>query len=257
MTGAPANTSPATTSGRACTHWIGPEARHCGATPARRYVNSIACADHTPARLAGHPEPPEGTCAPKRCLCGTCPSWTPHNPYNTLAGSWTTDARAIASGKRRASPELQAAAKATVAEQREREQRLRKGKPWRLLATGSRRHTGKGFIWRVLDGYLAEHPDLVVVHGACYPQKRSDGSRADISADWLVHLWCQARGVPDEPHPADWQAHGDAAGPIRNQHMVDLGANECAAFPQPGSRGTHDCIRRAKTAGIPVERWEA
>lgn len=129
--------------------------------------------------------------------------------------------------------------------------------PWRLLATGSRHHRGKTYIWHVMDGYLAEHPDLVVVHGACYPQKRSDGSRADISADWLIHLWCQARGVPDEPHPADWQAHGDAAGPIRNQHMVDLGANECAAFPQPGSRGTHDCIRRAKTAGIPVERWEA
>lgn len=205
------SSSPTTTSGRACTHWIGTENRRCGATPARRYVNSIACADHTPARLAGHPEPPEGTCAPARHYCLATPTPCP-------------------------------AAPTTV-------------RPWRLLATGSRKHRGKTYIWHVMDGYLAEHPDMIVVHGACYPKKRSDGTRPDISADWLIHLWCISRGVPDEPHPADWHAHGDPAGPIRNQHMADLGADECAAFPQAGSRGTHDCIRRAREAGIPVRRW--
>ncbi|MFI7628430.1 DUF2493 domain-containing protein [Microbispora rosea] len=132
-----------------------------------------------------------------------------------------------------------------------------KARSWRLLVTGSRNHTGKAFIWQVMDGYHADHPDMLVIHGACYPKPNPDGSRLDKSADWLTHLWCQARGVQDEPHPADWQQHGDAAGPIRNQAMVDLGADECAAFPKGGSRGTADCMRRAEKAGIPVRRWAA
>jgi hypothetical protein len=34
--------------------------------------------------------------------------------------------------------------------------------------------------------------------------------------------------------------------------MVDLGADLCLAFPMPRSRGTWDCVRRAKKAGIVV-----
>jgi len=50
---------------------------------------------------------------------------------------------------------------------------------------------------------------------------------------------------------AKWSKHGRAAGPIRNQEMID----ECkpdlvVAFP--GGRGTADMVRRAKAAGIRV-----
>lgn len=128
-------------------------------------------------------------------------------------------------------------------------------KPSRILVTGSRRHAGKRLIWRVLDAIHKVHPDMVVVHGECYPPKDRDGNRPDISADWLAHLWCLDRGVPDEPHPADWDLHGKAAGPIRNQEVVDLGADECHGFPDGRSAGTADCMRRAKKAGIPVLRW--
>jgi hypothetical protein len=38
-----------------CQHWTG--ARHCGATKTRPYMVGRRCADHTPARLAGRPEP--------------------------------------------------------------------------------------------------------------------------------------------------------------------------------------------------------
>lgn len=41
--------------------------------PGRRYQNSKACEDHTPARLAGHPEVPEPTCnAPLSCYRPCC-----------------------------------------------------------------------------------------------------------------------------------------------------------------------------------------
>jgi len=63
--------------------------------------------------------------------------------------------------------------------------------------------------------------------------------------------------------PANWEEHGRAAGPKRNQHMVDcvlaetgqLGnaqAAVCVAFPLQSSVGTWDCIKRAHSAGIPV-----
>lgn len=111
-----------------CHRWIGAEGRRCGAPGARFYIQGWRCPACTPAALAGEPEPGQGAyCAPKRCLCGKCPWWVPYNPYAITTDSWTTDARNIASGKRRASPETQAAAKAEVAEQKERKTRLRKG----------------------------------------------------------------------------------------------------------------------------------
>lgn len=122
--------------------------------------------------------------------------------------------------------------------------------PWRVLVTGGRDRTDRARIWSELDRIHAVHPALVVVHGACYP-KPEHGQRPDRSADWLIHLWCQARGVPDEPHPADWTEHGRAAGPIRNAAMVALGADECVAFPGNGP-GTRNCMRAAAMAGIPV-----
>lgn len=51
---------------------------------------------------------------------------------------------------------------------------------------------------------------------------------------------------------ADWDQHGRSAGPIRNQQMVDHGADLCLAFPGPNSKGTRDCMARARVALIPV-----
>lgn len=53
-----------------------------------------------------------------------------------------------------------------------------------------------------------------------------------------------------EAYPALWKVHGRAAGPIRNQQMLDTGIDVLLAFPMEGGRGTQDMIRRAKKAGI-------
>ncbi len=50
---------------------------------------------------------------------------------------------------------------------------------------------------------------------------------------------------------ADWGFHGNRAGPIRNQEMIDR-ADVLLAFPLAKSRGTIDTIRRAKRKGIHV-----
>lgn len=74
-------------------------------------------------------------------------------------------------------------------------------------------------------------------------------------ADSLAGRIARERVLKVEVFPADWQKHGRAAGPIRNQQMVDEGRpTEAHGFRMPGvSTGTDDMTRRLKTAGIPHE----
>jgi hypothetical protein len=80
-------------------------------------------------------------------------------------------------------------------------------------------------------------------------------SEPDASgADSLAHEAARDQGRRCEVFHADWERHGKAAGPIRNQAMIDAGADLVIAFP--GGRGTADLIRRARKAGIPVREVE-
>ena len=54
---------------------------------------------------------------------------------------------------------------------------------------------------------------------------------------------------------ANWFADGKAAGPLRNQRMIDEG-NPDVAIAFPGGRGTADMTRRCEAAGVPIVRAE-
>ncbi|WP_436493414.1 SLOG family protein [Actinokineospora sp. HUAS TT18] len=109
----------------------------------------------------------------------------------------------------------------------------------RVLITGSRTWTHTGAIRAALAAVWA--PDVVLVTGGC-PR----------GADFLAEqCWTRWGGVV-ERHPADWAAHGRAAGFRRNQHMVDLGADVCLAFIHECSRCATHCVEAARRAGIPV-----
>ena len=110
----------------------------------------------------------------------------------------------------------------------------------RILVTGSREWSNQAAIDYALALAFAGE-DTVIVHGDC-----------PTGADRLAKEWAERFGVQQEAHPADGETHGKAAGPKRNQEMVDLGADVCLAFPLGESRGTRDCMRRASEAGIPV-----
>lgn len=101
-------------------------------------------------------------------------------------------------------------------------------------------------------------PGLTIVHGGC-----------PTGLDWIAKEFCLNSWIADEEHKADWERICDGrcthkpryknnksycpyAGWLRNQHMVDLGADVCLAFPLDISVGTRDCINRAKRASIPV-----
>ncbi len=112
----------------------------------------------------------------------------------------------------------------------------------RIIVTGSRNWTNRDLIRRALRvEMLFDKPENVtVVHG--------DARGADRIAGEVA----KELGMNVEEYPADWKQYGKKAGPIRNQKMVDLGADVCLAFPMSDSRGTWDCMTRAERAGIPV-----
>lgn len=115
--------------------------------------------------------------------------------------------------------------------------------PARVLITGSRLWACDRLADRVVASLRGRRgAGLVVVHGGCRGVDTAFGEA------------CHRAGVLAEVHLADWDRHGRAAGPIRNQAMVDLGAIVCLAFHRDLTlqSGTADCCRRAIAAGIPT-----
>lgn len=119
----------------------------------------------------------------------------------------------------------------------------------RIIVTGSRDWPEPAVVYEAIMDELPRMPwavrePVTVVHGGCPTGADAAAAAWVRSADW---------GVDEEVFAADWAAHGRAAGPKRNQRMIDAGGDLVLAFPLPGGRGTQDCMRRAEAAGIPVK----
>lgn len=70
-------------------------------------------------------------------------------------------------------------------------------------------------------------------------------------ADRMARSFAEYAKIPVRTFRADWLRHGTAAGPIRNQKMLDEGKPDLVvAFP--GGRGTADMVRRAREAGVEI-----
>jgi hypothetical protein len=84
--------------------------------------------------------------------------------------------------------------------------------------------------------------DLIVVSGKC-----------EEGPDRIAEEWAAEHGLLTEIYPADWDAFGDAAGPKRNQKIIDA-ADHLVAFWYGASPGTVDAINRARRKkGMKVE----
>jgi hypothetical protein len=111
----------------------------------------------------------------------------------------------------------------------------------KLLVCGGRHFSDAERMNRTLDAVHKKRGVDLVIHGGAG------------GADTLALWWAKSRGIPARCFPADWNTHGRAAGPIRNQQMIDEGLPDgVVAFP--GHRGTVDMVKRAKSAGLVV--WE-
>lgn len=69
-------------------------------------------------------------------------------------------------------------------------------------------------------------------------------------ADRLARTAAQKLGWRIQTFEAKWGTNGRAAGPIRNQEMIDSYLHVLIAFS--GGRGTADMVARATKAGVPV-----
>lgn len=125
----------------------------------------------------------------------------------------------------------------------------------RVLVCGSRTWSNSTPIDVVLEGYLhaarAWNETLTIIEGGAQGADDRAASYARLEVVDTEH----------EQYPADWAKHGKAAGPIRNQQMLDEGKPDVVwAFvdkPLSESRGTADMVRRAKAARIPTYIVEA
>lgn len=74
-------------------------------------------------------------------------------------------------------------------------------------------------------------------------------------ADMLARIEAEKLGIKVLPYAADWDKYGDAAGPIRNNQMLDEGRpNIVVAFHNDlaKSKGTANMISLAEKRKIPV-----
>lgn len=114
-----------------------------------------------------------------------------------------------------------------------------------ILVTGARDLADPRPVAEALSQYQGA---VLVVHGAA------------CGTDALAAQYAAGRGWGMLPMPAQWELYGNAAGPRRNQVMlnVTIALGDCGyravvhAFPGPRSRGTWDMVRRAREAGLDV-----
>lgn len=105
----------------------------------------------------------------------------------------------------------------------------------RVLVCGGRDYNDWDVFCNVLDHF---QPDEII-------------SGMARGADTLAVTYASRFKIPLLAFPANWDAHGRSAGPIRNQQMLDEGKPDLVvAFP--GGRGTADMVRRARKAGVAV-----
>lgn len=110
----------------------------------------------------------------------------------------------------------------------------------RVLICGGRDYNDYRSMGIVLEDVIRGWGTITtVIHG---------GARG---ADALAGQWAREHNIPSVVFPAEWEKHGRAAGPIRNEEMLREGDPDLVvAFP--GGRGTADMVRRSRNAGKPV-----
>lgn len=110
----------------------------------------------------------------------------------------------------------------------------------RLLISGSRYFNNAIRFDEIVDAWVRRHGrPAVIISGEAQ------------GVDLLAKLYARRHNIEYEPHPAKWTSYGRAAGPKRNQTMVDR-CTHLLAVPIASSVGTQNTIKLARRKGVPV-----
>jgi predicted Rossmann-fold nucleotide-binding protein len=112
----------------------------------------------------------------------------------------------------------------------------------RVIVCGGRSYNEPETVYEALDGLHREYCISAIIEGGA------------PGADEWARIWARVHGVKLVTVPANWAELGKAAGPIRNQRMIDAFAPDIVVS-FPGGKGTADMIRRAEQAGITVKKY--
>ena len=120
---------------------------------------------------------------------------------------------------------------------------------FKILVCGGRNFNDKDFLFQSLDDFvetlrgsvipMADPPKIRIISG---------GARG---ADTLAAIYARERGCGLKIYPAEWGLWGNAAGPIRNQRMLEE-ENPDVVFAFRGGKGTFDMISKSKRQGFKV-----
>jgi len=111
-----------------------------------------------------------------------------------------------------------------------------------VAVVGSREYPSLGLVREFVRRLAARDPSAVVVSGNARGVDRAAEEEARAAGLEVVSL------------PADWGAHGKAAGFVRNGQIVER-CDAVAAFWDGRSNGTADTVRKAEAAGKKVSVW--
>lgn len=110
----------------------------------------------------------------------------------------------------------------------------------KILVCGGRNYTDYDRLEDELNTLWRVYGDFTIISGMAR------------GADSLAVKYAEQYGCPLEKFPAQWDVHGRAAGPIRNQQMLDEGKPDLVVSC-PGGNGTAHMVRIAKKAGVKVQ----
>ena len=117
----------------------------------------------------------------------------------------------------------------------------------RILVCGDRNWDNFKMIYNTLAQFsgmsASDDESIIVIDGTCR------------GADALGNKAAKKLGFKTKRFAANWDKYYKAAGPIRNQQMLDEGKpNLVLAFHTnlANSKGTKDMLNRARKAGIPT-----
>lgn len=109
----------------------------------------------------------------------------------------------------------------------------------KVIVAGSRYFNDYRLVKSALDYYLSNHTDVEIVSGCAQ------------GADRLGERYATEHEMPVKRFPADWEAHGKAAGPIRNKQMAEY-ADALVLFWDGTSPGSKNMLGNAKRMGLKI-----